>query len=163
MYYQYHMWGIEECEREHFFATVRNMYAQGGVRPFVAGTFATVTRDMSFGGSFALLRHALQSPEDTRWKKGLVNMFAGFVATLLSSPLNYVRNIHYATPPSLKHRTARRILSDLWHKSAQEPTLSARCIYLQHQLRVGWGTARVACGMALGAHVYEMCSTSQYL
>jgi hypothetical protein len=135
------------------------MYAEGGMRPFVAGTLATVSRDMTFGGCFALLRHGLQSPDDSKTKKVIINMFAGFMATLLSSPMNYVRNIHYATPPSVHHESARVILYQLWKKSETNTTsLFSRCVYLQHQLRVGWGTARVACGMALGAHIYEMCS-----
>ena len=133
------------------------MYLQGGLRPFVAGTFATVSRDMTFGGCFSLLRHALVNPEDSGKKKGVANMVAGFIATLTSSPMNYVRNMHYATAPSVQHLTARRILTELWRGAAREPTLVARCIYLQHKLRVGWGTARVACGMALGAQIYEIC------
>ncbi len=32
----------------------------------------------------------------------LSNMTAGLVATMLSSPLNYARNIKYATPPTQK-------------------------------------------------------------
>lgn len=158
--YQYHTWGIEECFREHFFATARKMYSQGGIRPFVAGTVATVSRDMTFGGCFALLRHSAQTPDDTKTKKVVINIFAGFMATLLSSPMNYVRNIHYATPPSECHQSALTILCQLWKMSSQETSFFSRLVYLQHKLRVGWGTARVACGMALGAHIYDICSKS---
>jgi hypothetical protein len=119
-----------------------------------------VTRDTTFGGCFAVMRHGLLRRDDTM-NKLLVNGIAGFVATLLSSPLNYVRNMHYATPPSVKHRPALVILAELWAKTLLEKSFLGRLKFLQQQLRVGWGTARVACGMALGAQLYDKC-TAQY-
>jgi hypothetical protein len=130
------------------------LYKHGGFRPFYAGTLATVSRDMTFGGCFAVMRHGLLE-KDSTMNKFFVNGISGFVATLLSSPLNYVRNMHYATPPSVKHKPALVILANLWASMLLEKSFWARAVYLQQQLRVGWGTARVACGMALGAQLYD--------
>lgn len=30
--------------------------------------------------------------------------------------------------------------------------------FLLSQLRIGWGTARVGCGMGVGAYLYSLCS-----
>jgi hypothetical protein len=102
------------------------------------------------------MRHGLLRHDDTM-NKFFVNGLSGFVATLLSSPLNYVRNMHYATPPSVKHRPALVILAELWANTLLEQSRWSQLKYLQQQLRVGWGTARVACGMALGAQLYDQC------
>lgn len=113
---------------------------------------------MLFGGCFAVMRHGLLHHDDSL-NKFFVNGFSGFLATLISSPLNYVRNMHYATDPSKCHDSAYIILRKLWKDSKQvEPkNMSSQLSYLQQQLRIGWGTARVACGMALGAYIYDTC------
>lgn len=141
------------------------MYHHGGLRPFFAGTWATVGRDMLFGGCFAVIRHGLMSHEYSNSRselsnKMIINGFAGFIATIASSPLNYVRNIHYATDPSVCHTPGFQILRKLWidSKQTQPRTFLSQLSYLQQQLRIGWGTARVACGMALGAQIYDTCA-----
>ena len=88
------------------------MYRIGGIRPFFAGTIATMTRDLLFGGTFAVLRHLSYDPtknsthphdnNNNNNNKSLanhanelyINLFAASVATIVSSPHNYVRNIH---------------------------------------------------------------------
>jgi hypothetical protein len=40
-------------------------------------------------------------------------------------------------------------------------TTAAKISHLQERLRIGWGTARVAVGMAVTSHVYEWCKTTQ--
>ena len=94
----------------------------------------------------------------TRKKKGsLVNdLIAGTVATILSGPLNYVRNIHYATDPSIKPDSSMKILRDLVLRTMRENhNWFSRIHYLQQTLRIGWGTLRVGCGMAVGSYLYE--------
>lgn len=130
------------------------------------GTTATVHRDLVFGGVFALLRHQIlprffphslkkRSKNETNFTS---NLIAGGMATILSSPLNYVRNIHYATSPTMSPQTALQILRELWKESLKESNPFHTFRFLQHRLRIGWGTARVACGMAVGAKLYEVCA-----
>jgi hypothetical protein len=80
------------------------------------------------------------------------------LATILSSPLNYVRNVHYATEPSVKSKSTQRILKELWIESTKEGSIVRRMRFLQTKLRIGWGTARVGCGMAVGSKIYEFFS-----
>ena len=152
------------------------MFQQGGLKPFMIGSSATISRDIIFGGVFALLRHELRIevdkndpvPQDSKFghKKRnkkydfMINILAGCLATILSSPLNYVRNIHYATPPDAKVKSFRVILIELWKDSCAEPTRYLRVSFMLKRLRIGWGTARVGCGMAVGSYLYTLCSSS---
>ena len=86
----------------------------------------------------------------------LTDLLAGFVATTLSSPLNYVRNIHYSLPPDIKPDSTYTVLSDLWIRACEEKTFVGKVSHLQSRLRLGWGTARVGCGMAFGAQCYSI-------
>jgi hypothetical protein len=113
-----------------------------------------------FGGIFALLRHQILPnilPNENGQKKAgfTINIIAGSIATILSSPLNYVRNVHYATPPSQEPEAAMKILKDLLEGAYKEKVLFGSLSYVQSRLRLGWGTARVGCGMAFGAYLYE--------
>jgi hypothetical protein len=167
------MWGIRvsESKKYSFLQTCRKMYKHGGWRPFVTGTFATVTRDMTFGGCFSLIRHSLHSNigggasnsgsssgngDRIQEHKFLIDMIAAICGTIVSSPMNYVRNIHYATHPSEKLQSTGQILGDLWRSAVATDSLFFRMLFMQHQLRIGWGTLRVGCGMAVGGKIYSM-------
>jgi hypothetical protein len=87
-----------------------------------------------------------------------VNLFAAMIATVLSSPWNYIRNIHYATPYGQDPEKPLSIMRGLWKDACKEKSLFGRLVHLQTNLRVGWGTARVGCGMAFSAQVYNFVS-----
>lgn len=80
---------------------------------------------------------------------------AGTVATFASAPLNYVRNIQYASPAHGPVPGIGAVLRQLWHDAANHPTASDRFHYIQQRLRLGWGSARVVVGMALGQAVFD--------
>ena len=139
------------------------MYRKGGFGLFFIGTSATISRDITFGGIFSLTRHELVPPnhQHNRLEVFGVDLLSGTFATILSSPMNYVRNIHYATPPDVKADTFWNILFNLWHESTQQESLTAQLRYLQRRLRLGWGTGRVGCGMAFGSVVYNYFTEQQ--
>jgi hypothetical protein len=60
---KYHYWGAEtllmEGKEANFWSTAKDMLAKGGVRIFFVGSMATISRDLVFGGAYALLRHEL--------------------------------------------------------------------------------------------------------
>ena len=85
----------------------------------------------------------------------LTDLLSGLIATTLSSPLNYVRNIHYSLPPDVKPNSTYQVLTELWKKSLEEKTTFFQLKHLQSRLRLGWGTARVGCGMALASQFYS--------
>jgi hypothetical protein len=123
--------------------------------------------------------------------ESLPAMSAAAVATIFSSPLNYVRNIKYSAPAGsispntlqvlgtlvTETRTLRRTMR-VDGATRPESTIAAMH-YMQQRLRIGimlpnflnssvnlhtticrqlgWGTARVAVGMATGSYLYYHC------
>jgi hypothetical protein len=78
-------------------------------------------------------------------------LLAGLMATTASSPFNYVRNIKYGWPSSSAPPSSFRILRDLLVESRAAPSFAR---HVQERLRLGWGTGRVAVGMAVGQFLY---------
>lgn len=176
---KYHYWGKVDCSQASFFPTAREMYRVGGIRPFFAGSIATMTRDLLFGGTYAVLRHlsynrsTLANPSSqgnpiptSRLNELYINLFAASAATIVSSPHNYVRNIHYSSDPNVHAGSAsfilRELLKDMMQHAyplkSRSDLLIYRARFLQERLRLGWGTLRVGCGMAFGWQVYSICS-----
>ena len=60
------------------------------------------------------------------------------------------------TPPS-----SATILLDLYTEVKGKPLFLDKYRLLQERLRIGWGTLRVAIGMAFTNHVYEWCKYLQ--
>ena len=178
---QYHYWGKAECGKENVIWTAINMFRKGGMSLFFVGTSATILRDFAFGGAFALLRHDLLIPilsnhdntcpsdqsiacnngsvkHNQHYDAFIIDLIAASLATIISSPLNYVRDMHYATPVEQKTLSITEQLRALWHESQAQPTLRGQLELLQRKLRLGWGTARVGCGMAVGSAIYNICA-----
>lgn len=140
------------------------MHSLGGLKPFFKGTSITIIRDMVFGGTYEVLRYTLaaESPNKkyycTEW---ISNLTAAGVATIVSSPLNYVRNRQYGTEPHLKTPAVSAVLTDLWQESKnnnQQPF--SRIRFFQQRCKIGWSSARVAVSMALGQKIFD-CSKAR--
>ena len=165
---KYHTWGQGKAS---FRSSTREMWALGGFKPFLKGTTATVTRDMVFGSTYEMLRSFMKTTakksgnnNDTNpyYLEFIYNASAAGIATIASSPFNYVRNMQYATPPNLNPSSMYDTLVKVWNesKNPQKPFLS-RLGFFQQQFRIGWGTARVAVGMAVGQKLFDW--TQEYL
>jgi len=159
---KYQYWGRSQTQtiQGSFIKIGVDMFKQGGLRPFFVGASATIQRDVVFGAFYAILRHELAS--DTAHAPGMnqfsANVVAASVATILSSPYNYIRNMNYATPPGISPKSGSSVMLELWRNAMQETTLRTRLSHVQSRLRIGWGTARVGCGMAVSAKLYSLCS-----
>ena len=159
------MWGAPAESQKTFLATAKEMFRKGGLNIFLLGSSSTLARDIIFGGVFATMRHQLlthfSDPADRTLSthRYLINMFSACCATVLSSPLNYVRNIQYAHNPASNtdKMTISRILGSLWGQTKEQRGWVHRMAYLQRNLRIGWGTARVGCGMAFSEQIYAYC------
>lgn len=130
------------------------MLKKAGVRPFFNGLRPTIYRDVVFGGCYTWLRMqlALYLPKSQEWASKFV---AAGLATVLSGPFNYVRNIQYGTASRERAETTYEILRKLWEENGECPTISKRVSHMQNKLRIGWGTARVAIGMTFAHTVYD--------
>jgi hypothetical protein len=157
---KYHTWGQENAS---FRSSVREMASLGGIKPFFKGTTATVTRDMIFGSTYEMLRGLMNNTNDTIPKNKnqahlefIHNASAAGIATMVSGPFNYVRNMQYATPPNLKPPSMYDALSTVWNEAkVQQPSFLGRLSFFQQRFRIGWGTARVAVGMAVGQKLFD--------
>ncbi|CAM2975514.1 Mitochondrial carrier protein [Legionella steigerwaltii] len=160
---KYHTWGKEDAS---FRKSAQEMWAQGGFKPFIKGTTATVTRDMVFGSTYEMLRSLMRAKAKKAESKApsskpsyqefFYNASAAGLATIASSPFNYVRNMQYATPANRKSPSAYEVLAHLWSESRKlEKPLLGQLSFFQQKFRIGWGTARVAVGMAAGQKLFD--------
>jgi len=159
---KYHSWGSDRS-KVGFVVVARRMYSKGGVRPFFKGIIPTVIRDCIFGGVYATLKSIFEkilrernldverNPTREGRERFVSAMLAAALATVFSAPHNFARNMAYASSPNTKAPTCRSSLRRLIHDARlnEKPYH-----YIQGRLRLGWGTARVAVGMALGNDLY---------
>jgi len=152
---KYHSWSISDHTR--FMESWRNIYRNAGVLGFSRGCSSALLRDMIFGATFSGLRNQRKLSNDEKLTRLSVNALSCFVATTLSSPLNYSRNVQYATSSSKECPSILVILKDLRDKVYSEQKTSIKRLQsFQSHLRLGWGTARVAVGMSLIELLYSM-------
>lgn len=130
----------------------KQMYKTGGFYAFVRGTTVTVKRDMLFGLIFGYL-----SFTHNKNKHFLIDAPFATLATIVSSPFNYIRVMKYKTECDV-HMSSFTILHDLVKIVQKEYPygLWRQVIYTFHnKFNVGWGSARVGLGMALSRQLYE--------
>jgi hypothetical protein len=135
-----------------------DMFQKGGIRPFRNGLLPTVYRDLVFGGTYTFLRLELQyrldlgRRPDHQW---MANMTAAALATIVSGPFNLARNVQYATRSKHKADDVSKVLQEFVAETKLQPTVWGKLKFVQHRLRIGWGTIRVAVGMSFGHFVYD--------
>lgn len=151
---KYKTWGRDA--NRGMLLEIKGMIRKGGLRPFSNGLIPTVARDMVFGGCYTFLRlelqYRFQLTSDTQW---IANLVAAALATVVSGPFNLARNVQYATKSEHVSDTVREVLTTLVRETQELPTAFQRWRHIQNRLRIGWGTARVAVGMAFGHSVYD--------
>jgi hypothetical protein len=144
---KYHNWGSEFTWR----GSLRDALAHGGPRVLASGMVSTVLRDATFGICYEVGRDRLRVHSDhVAWQMASAGAAAA-VATVFSSPFNYVRSIQYA---HLTDEEPRRIVAQLGRLWANAKKESSPLRYLGQRLRIGWGTARVALSMALAQLIF---------
>ena len=165
---KYAAWGSDTSKGLQGFA--KSLWKKGGIRPFINGIVPTVCRDMVFGGAYATLRfmfarelgRMLNSGNYPNYAENHGNTIAPIsqftaaaIATTLSSPINYWRNMQFDTRVGSKPVSLRRCMSELRRSMVEEPNFRNRIRQIGLKLRVGWGTIRVATGMAVGQSMYD--------
>lgn len=149
---KYHSWGRDN---RTFLVSARRLWQRGGFPPFFRGTSATVDRDMTFGGSYELLRHLFRlAAVDNTNLEFVANCLAALFSTALSAPFNYARTIQYATAPDKPAPSVREALHHLNEESRAHKGVE-RFSFFQQRFRIGWGSARVAVGMAVGQAAFD--------
>jgi hypothetical protein len=144
---RYKTWGRET--NRGIIKEARDMLIKSGYspRPFFNGLNATLWRDAVFGGCYTTIRLQLQWIFDleahNQWE---ANFVASGLAAVVSGPWNYARNLQYATKSREFQPSIRSVFVELMHEVKQQKDVIEKLKYLQIQLRIGWGTLRVAMG-----------------
>ena len=160
-YVKYQTWGVPEGKRS-FGRTASKVLHTIGPLGFLRGLPATVLRDAIFGGSFGFLRTRgrataekhLHSVGDGGGASFAVDVLAAGVATTLSSPLNYARNVQFGAPVSSPSLGTWAAIAGLAQEVRKQPTVGGSMAIALQRTNVGWGTLRVAGGMALTADIF---------
>jgi len=134
-----------------------SMLQQGGTGVFYKGLASTLCRDISFGGCYTFLRlqaqYTYELPPEHQWT---ANLCAAALATIVSGPFNLARNVQYHSKSSESAPSTWTVLEELVAETRQKTGgTHERVAYLTRRLRIGWGTARVATGMAFGHWIYD--------
>jgi len=134
------------------------MWRKGGSKPFFYGLLPTLTRDVAFGGTYTFLRRYVRKSdlleEQYMW---VGDTASAACAAIVSGPFNLARNVQYATGASKQQPSIGKVLRSLAKEAVTKRSLVGAMLFLQRRLRIGWGTARVAAGMAFGQGVYDWC------
>ncbi|CAB9519358.1 expressed unknown protein [Seminavis robusta] len=133
-----------------------SMLQKGGRGVFYRGLTSTLLRDIHFGGCYTFIRLQLQwswsLQNEHQW---FANLIAAALATIVSGPFNLARNVQYATKSSEIAPTTLQVLQELIRETKAMQGTRQRTSFLVERLRLGWGTARVATGIAFGHWVYD--------
>ena len=171
---KYMSWGTvddRDDRRSNVTKAALATYRRGGIPAFFTGFTATVTRDMTFGAVFALLRRQVRtfffgSPECgsdgglAHWKCFTADAIAAGMAAITSGPLNYARNQQFAHHSRDSHPpTISESLTYFSKNLKKRDSLYAKARYAQTRLMIGWGTLRVAAGMGLSSLCYDIISS----
>jgi len=156
---KYQCWGSEGYAS--FRKIAQAFWRDAGPKAFFRGVGPTMARDAVFGCCFSLRKLVDDGQEQSAIGFGAA-MFCAAAGTIASSPFNYLRNLCYAEPPTASIDTLRD-KRRFWQQSFGSLAADARNAgsvlgamrVVQNRLRIGWGTARVAFGMALTDCIYK--------
>lgn len=181
-------WGSDQKKGMVKFAI--DMYKIGGLYAFVRGTTVTVKRDMTFGlifGYFSLSKNKTECKSYSyknllfvydnsfliKYKNTqvfslnynqtsfLFDSLIATLATIASSPFNYIRIMKYSTACDV-HLSSFAILKNLYKIINVEcpQIIPKQIIYMfYNKFNVGWGSVRVGIGMAFSKQLYEYFKT----
>jgi hypothetical protein len=120
-----------------------------GYLRLMRGIGYTIVRDNVFCVSFAGLAYYYNSE-----KKLLNDVLIGSCSTTLSAPINYFRSNVLFAPLNDKAPTIKKIYTDLILDTNKQTN---KISYVATQkFCIGWGTLRVAFGMAMSRQLYEL-------
>jgi hypothetical protein len=141
------MYNWNQEQSKSLYTLSHNLYKTYGLTAFVRGLHCTMLRDSIFAVTF----YGLSSKFNKQ--RCLTNdVLYGSIATLVSSPINYVRNMSYFNfNKKIKVSDVLKDLkNDIKYKNYNE-------LFIK-KLNCGWGTLRVGLGMATSKKIYEIIS-----
>lgn len=152
---KYHAWGTDLDLR----VVSREMYKEAGLNSFARGLGTTAMRDSVFSALYLLGKRFSDKKFTDNKSRFVANSLVSCVATVVTAPINYVRNMKYASGYMNSNPTARDIYKDLFRQQpAYSGSLTPVLHYYTHRLAIGWGTLRVGVGIASGQYIFDSLS-----
>jgi hypothetical protein len=117
--------------------------------------------DAAFGAVFGYSREKLRrlaadrSESNAGPARFVADACAAALATAASAPFNYARNVQFSQPVTEPALGTSAALAALKRETLAHAPPLERVAFLQRRLNVGWGTLRVACGMAIASWSFE--------
>ncbi len=124
---------------------------------FFKGIRVSILRDASFGIIYEVNRGYLRSLLSASQSQAVPYTFAAdavgaVFACMTVAPLNFARNMVYATPPDTKPPSFMACMRLLGREVMAHPR---PLMLLDAKLLLRWGAFRTAIGMGLGQSIYE--------
>ena len=121
----------------------KEMYKIGGIQSFSRGTVITLHREFVFGLIFGYF-----SMNKNKKNNYVADLFYGSIATIMSSPFNYVRTMIYSSPLN-KTPTYSKVIKDLLidtNVNCLNKNIAYKFYYIFcKKFRVGWGDFKSWC------------------
>lgn len=148
---KYRMWSDNHGT---FLSVSQRMWKDVGASIFFRGVSVSMLRDVTFGITYEVMRvpHRTERHPALQF---LCNSLAAMVASIISSPINYCRNLIYGAPSVSCPLRVGSMLRLLALEAVERPTSLERFSFLNGRLNVGWGSVRVGVGMAIGQLVFH--------
>lgn len=140
----------------------KQMYNTHGLKAFYKGLGSTFHRDSIFTTIYSFMKpHTKHIAKDSNvsYPKALefiLNTTVTFVATVISSPLNYSRNMQYKAAMDMRSLGIIRTLRDLEQDVIKIKGFVGKFNCTMVRLGVGWGTLRTAVGTGCGQFIYDI-------
>ena len=167
---KYLTWTDRAKGSQSYSSLVKKTLEKEGLSALTRGAHATMSRDALFGTCYKVTRDSLvpvfeeafdleNIEEDSKESRAnLANFSASLTAaipsTIISAPLNFVRNNHYRTPLGEKPQKVMKILKDVVGESSGKP-IDFRASHLAKRFMIGPGTVRVVSGVAIAQTVFD--------
>jgi hypothetical protein len=149
---KYHSWGTE-----HKLSYVAgDMFRRAGLYSFTRGLGTTAFRDSSFSTMYLACKRHIDAAFEDEGRRFLGNLTVSCLATIVTSPINYVRNMKYAAGYEQSNPSFVSVFNNLVRdQRASHKGFKNSTRYYFNRFAIGWGTLRVGLGVATGQHIYD--------
>jgi len=151
---KYHAWGTDLELR----VVARNMRKEAGLGSFTRGLGTTAVRDSVFTVLYLVGKKYADDWSPSNGVHFLTNSAISCMATIITAPINYIRNMKYSkgyqnNNPSVSHIYRDLVNQQCPYKTYKDVVPIIR--YYTHRLAIGWGTLRVGVGIASGQYIFD--------
>lgn len=145
------------------YQTSKQMWRDGGIKPFVKGIEYRAIRDVIFSTTYVVSRYYGKKHLGDTPMLFVTDNIAVILATSASSPANFAMNRQYARKP---HEPYPRISQIYYHfldelKAKSFATKWQKYQYIAKRFQIGVGNIRVALGITISQRIYD--ATKEFL